>query len=252
MSIGCNASRYRDAAATAEIYWQWAILAIALVGFCLGPSRPAIATTHDPGAWLIVSTNDAFQTANGPGPWRYSFDAQARFFDLGDGTDQYLLRPAIGYEVGENLNAWLGYARFHTTNRAGITVDEDRYWQQLDWTAGRWKDGVFSMRARLEQRSVSAGDDLGLVLRLNAKYVRPLGDAGTTSLILGLEPFFDLNPTDWGGASGINQNRVFIGIGKRFSEHLSMEAGYMNQLFFSDNGEDRDFHLGILNLKFKF
>lgn len=212
---------------------------------------PAVATTNDPGAWLIVSTSDVFRTANGPSRWQYSFDAQARYFDLGSGTDQFLLRPAVGYKVGANLNAWLGYGRFQTTSNTGITVDENRYWQQLDWTAGRWKGGVFTLRARLEQRSLTAGDDIAVVLRMNAKYVRPVGDSGTTSLVLGLEPFFDLRHTDWGGASGINQNRVFIGISKRFGEHLSLEIGYMNQLFFSDNGEDSDFHLGIFNFKVK-
>ena len=230
---------------------RWTAIAILFgLGGCL-LTRPAAATTNDPGAWLIVSTSDAFQTANGPSRWRYSFDAQARYFDLGSGTDQFLLRPAIGYRFGNKLNAWLGYGRFQTTSAAGITVDENRYWQQLDWTVGHWKGGVLTMRARLEQRSLTAGDDIAVVLRLNAKYVRPFGENRTTSLILGLEPFFDLRHTDWGGASGINQNRVFVGISKKLGEHLTVETGYMNQLFFSDNGEDSDFHVGVFNFKFK-
>ena len=248
VSAGRRCQGVPESAATPS---QHVFLALAMVGLCLGQSQPAAATTNDPGAWLIVSTSDAFQTENGPSLWRYAFDAQARFFDLGDGTDQYLLRPAVGYAVGENLNAWFGYARFRTTSAAGVSVDEDRFWQQLDWTAGRWKGGVLTMRARLEERSVSIGDDLAVVLRLNAKYVRPLGDTGTSSLILGVESFIDLKHTDWGGASGINQNRVFIGIGKRFGERLSLETGYMNQLFFSDNGENRDFHLAIFNFKIR-
>lgn len=213
-------------------------------------ARPAGAATvdDDPGIWATFSTSGAFQSSDGPSRWRYWFDAQARYFDLGSGINQWLARPAVGYAIGGGVNGWLGYARFRARNSAGLIVDENRYWQQLDWSAGSWRNGSFSMRVRLEQRSLDIGDDIGHTLRLMTKYVRPIGE-GNSKLIVGLEPFIDLNETDWGGDSGINQNRLFLGVGWRLSNKLTIEAGYMNQYIWIEDEGDRVNHLAILNFK---
>ena len=209
------------------------------------------ATEDDLGTWMTFSTSDAFQTDGQNSRWHYWFDAQARYFDLGSGVNQWLVRPGIGYELGDNIKAWVGYARFRTRNAVGNVADENRYWQQVDWSAGHWIGGRVSMRVRLEQRYISTGDDTGLVLRFMTKYARPIGDSGTTNLIVGIEPFFALRDTDWGGESGFGQNRVFVGVGKRVSDRITVEAGYMNQFLLRDNAENRRNHFGALNFKVK-
>lgn len=218
---------------------------------CNGLSVPALATEHNDGLWAIFTTNGAFDTNDEASRWHYWFDAQARYFDLGSGINQYLVRPGIGYAINDNLSAWAGYARLRARSRSGNVADEDRFWQQLSWTAGHWKNGAFTMRTRLEQRSVSLGDDLGVVFRALAKYVRPIGADGKRYLTLGIEPFVDLKNTDWGGESGLGQNRTFIGVGWRVSDRLTVETGYMHQLIRVDDGEDRVNHLGIFNFKMK-
>lgn len=233
--------------------WRRAWLVCIIIGSVgLGASMKASATEDNNAAWAIFTTTDALQGADGSSRWHYWFDAQARYFDLGSGINQYLLRPGIGYEVNDNLTAWAGYARLRARGRSGNVVNEDRFWQQLTWTAGRWNGGKITMRARLEQRSVSAADDLGLVLRFNVKYARPIGDAGKASLILAVEPFVDLRDTDWGGESGLGQNRTVIGIGWHASERLNLETGYMNQFIWSDSGEDRSNHVAVINFKVTF
>lgn len=224
--------------------------AIAL-SVCGSLSSPALAADDNDGLWTIFSTTDAFRSDDGASRWHYWFDAQARYFDLGTGINQYLVRPGIGYKPGDNLSVWAGYARLRSRNRSGNVADENRYWQQLSWTAGRWNNGTLSMRARLEQRSLSTGDDLGLVVRLMTKYVRPFGADSSSYVTVSLEPFVDLRDTDWGGESGIGQNRLSIGVGWRISRSLVLEAGYMNQYIFADSGEDRVNHLGVLNFKLK-
>ena len=218
---------------------------------CVAFPLSGSATENDAGAWTVFSTTDAFQSDGQNSRWHYWFDAQARYFDLGSGVNQWLARPGIGYQISDNVKAWAGYARFRARNSAGDVADENRYWQQVDWTAGRWNGGRISMRVRLEQRSVSVGDDVGLVFRYRAKYVRPIGENGSTSLIVAIEPFVDLRDTDWGGESGLGQNRVLVGFGQRFGDRLSIEAGYMNQYMWRDNAENRVNHLGILNFKVK-
>jgi hypothetical protein len=105
------------------------------------------------------------------------------------------------------------------------------------------------MRARLEQRSVSVSNDTGLVLRLMAKYMRPIGSSGKTSLILGIEPFVDLRDTDWSGDAGLKQNRSTIGVGWQVSDALLLETSYMNQYIWRDSAEDRSNHLAVLNFR---
>ena len=207
------------------------------------------ATENDFGTWTTFSTTDAFQTDGQDSRWHYWFDAQARYFDLGSGINQWLVRPAIGYEFRNSVKGWAGYARFRTRNRVGSVADENRYWQQIEWPAVDWNGGRVAMRVRLEQRSISTGDDIGLVARFRANYVRPVGEKGDTSLVVAIEPFFDLRDTDWGGDDGLGQNRVSILLGRRLSDSVSIEAGYMNQYIWADSGENRINHFGVLNFK---
>lgn len=217
-----------------------------------GATLIAFAAEDDIGVWTIISSSDAFRTDSGPSEWRYTVDAQARYFDIGSGANQYLIRPGFGYSISENMSIWAGYARLRARSKSGNVVDENRYWQQLSWTAGNWAGGRVTMRTRIEQRSVSAGEDVRHVLRFQTKYVRKLGGNGETSLVIGLEPFVDLNDTDWGGDSGFGQNRTFLGFGRRLSKNLSLEAGYMNQFIWVDGGEDRVNHLATLHFKIAF
>ncbi len=228
---------------------RYAGIVIVLIAAAIPPGASASEDTV--GAWMILSSSGPVDTHDAAGNWRYWFDAQARYFDIGSGSNQYLVRPGIGYSLGDNVSVWAGYARFRTRNRAGNVVDENRFWQQLSWTAWRGDAGVVTMRARLQQRSVSNGEDLGLVLRYQVKYAQPLGDSNDTRLIFSIEPFFALRETDWAGGRGLRQNRVFLGGGWEISDRLALEAGYMNQYVWADNAEDRSNHLGVINLRIK-
>ena len=228
------------------------LLAFAALAMCCVPTEGTYATESDPGIWSIFSTTNSFSSGDSASRWHYWFDAQARYFDPGSGANQWLVRPGIGYEIRDGVKAWAGYARFRSRNSSGRVADENRYWQQIDWRAGEWRGGRFTMRVRLEQRSIDIGDDLGVVLRFMTKYVRPFAGDGNKSLIVGLEPFVDLRDTDWGGESGLGQNRVFIGVGWRMSDKLTLESGYMNQYVWRDAAEDRVNHLAVLTIKAKF
>ncbi|MGB5258859.1 MAG: DUF2490 domain-containing protein [Woeseiaceae bacterium] len=229
-----------------------ALLAGALcVGIACTLPATAQATQSDDGIWTIFTTTDAFPASDDASRWRYWFDAQARYFDLGSGINQYLVRPGIGYDFNANLSGWVGYARLRSRNRSGNVADENRYWQQLSWSIGKWNNGTVSLRARLEQRDLSTGSDVGVVLRVQGKYVRPVGTDGNRYVAVSIEPFVDLKDTDWGGDSGLGQNRSSVSIGWRVSERLTLEAGYMNQFIRVDNGENRMNHLGTLNFKMR-
>ena len=213
-------------------------------------AAPAHSTDSDPAVWLIASTADAL--GDDGTRWRYSVDAQARYFDPGSGAAQYLLRPAVGYELDNGMTLWAGYARFRSRTQNGDYFDEDRFWQQVGWKPRPLGDGALSFRARLEERSVSRGDDLGITLRVMARYVQPIGTSGRTDFVFALEPFYDFVDTDWGGSSRLSQNRTFVGIGQRLNPSLRLETGYMNQYIRVDSGEDRSNHVLVLNFRLSF
>lgn len=226
-----------------------AVLISTVFAVCCAPAQRTHAAENDPGIWTIFSTTGSFISENEPGRWHYWFDAQARYFDPGSGANQWLVRPGLGYEIREGVKAWAGYARIRSRSGSGLVAEENRFWQQIDWRAGQVLGGQVTMRVRLEQRSINIGDDLGIVLRFMTKYVRPASADGNTILIVGVEPFVDLTDTDWGGDAGMGQNRTFLGLGRRVTDKLTLEIGYMNQYVFRDSAEDRVNHLALLTIK---
>ncbi|MGD8810009.1 MAG: DUF2490 domain-containing protein [Gammaproteobacteria bacterium] len=219
---------------------------------CCVATQRSHAADDDIGAWAIFSATNSITRHGEATRWHYGFDAQARYFDFGSGANQWLVRPSIGYELDSGVRLWVGYARLRSRSRTGRTADENRYWQQIDWPARQWLNGQVTMRARLEQRSVSIGQDLGLELRFMTRYVRPLAGTGEKNLVLSIEPFMNFRDTDWSGKSRLSQNRTFVGVGWRAGTKLTMEAGYMNQYFWFDQSEDQSNHLAVLTFKTQF
>ena len=48
------------------------------------------------------------------------------------------------------------------------------------------------------------------------------------SVVASDEYFVKLNNTHWGGGSGFDQNRLFLGVGYKSNEHVKLEVGYLN------------------------
>ena len=232
----------------ARAHWV-RFIASAFVGLLATTS--VSGTESDPGIWAIFSTQGAFRGDDADSRWLYHFDIQARYFDLGSGVNQWLVRRAVVYKLSKQVNGWFGFARFRTSTANNITVDEDRLWQQLDWARGTMATGRTIFRTRLEQRFVSAGDDTALTLRLMVKYVRSTGYKGSY-LLVGIEPFLDFLDTDWGGPSGLTQNRAFAGLVIPLSSSLTAEVGYMNQYFSLESRENQMNNLGIFQINGKF
>lgn len=211
----------------------------------------AVAAEQDFGAWAIFSTTDHFTDDGEPTRWRYAFDAQARFSDIGGGSSQYLARPAVGYDINDNVSAWVGYARIWTEAGSGATATENRYWQQLAWTALRRETSRLTMRLRMEQRSVSVSDDVGLTLRYQLRYSRQSAAMPSLEYVASIEPIWFLRDTDWGGDARLSQNRLFLGVGKQLSARYTLELGYLNQYVLLDNSENVSNNLAVVHLKAK-
>ena len=226
-----------------------AMTTVALFSLAFVPARAADEST---GAWLILSLSDRLPSSAGQSRWRYWLDAQARYPDFGNDINELLIRPGIGYDVSPNVSVFVGYARFRSHTAADTTVTEDRFWQHLAWRFRRWDSASLSMRFRLEQRSLSTGDDTGLLMRYQLKYRRKLSHGGSTEFVASIEPFFDLRDTDYGADAGLSQNRAYLGFGWRLGDKSSVDLGYQNQYFFVDSGRDRSVNLAMIALKSRF
>lgn len=223
--------------------WRAALLAAAV----LACSTNALAADEATGIWVAGSLTGS--VGDDRPRWLYAAEAHARYFDLGSGINQWLLRPAVGYRINKDFRGWVGYSRYRTRNRAGDVATENRYWQQLDWKAGRIGAGDISLRGRLEQRDISVSSETRHVARLMLKYSRPLADSMPQSLILSTEAYFDLNTTDWGGATGLAQYRLYGGVEWRLGPRTTLETGYLHQHIEVESGIDLVNHLGILVIR---
>lgn len=215
---------------------------------------PGVSNAAEPavGGWVAGFVAGKFND-EAASRWYYKADAQSRFFDVGSGLHEHLIRPGVGYAVNDSVKVWVGYARFLTKSRStGRLWDENRYWQQVDWSGGVL-DGALTLRAMTEQRDVNYAPDVRHVLRLLARYQRPIGgDTMLSDWFVSVEPFLDINDTTWGGGTGISQNRAFLGLGMKLRPGLRMEAGLMQQYFWVDDAEDRAHYLGVFNFKWSF
>jgi hypothetical protein len=94
-----------------------------------------------------------------------------------------LVRPGIGYALTEWSTVFVGYA--HVTNYppVGSLVQENRIWQQYQWS-GPTPLGAFTTRSRLEERWQDNGNDTGLRFRELLKFNWPFWFHPTASFVL--------------------------------------------------------------------
>lgn len=204
---------------------------------------------HDFGSWFSVNTQGKFNSCSEDSKLRWWFDGHLRYLDDSDGFNQSIFRPGIGYQVNSNTNVWMGYAWINELPANGNPVfDENRIWQQLLWSKKLDLRTVWS-RSRLEQRFVETGSDTGWRLRQFLKIDRPFHEGSTLSFVAWDEFFLDLNETDWGQQGSFSQNRVFVGLGKKFDGPHSpkIEIGYLNQFLRRKSADDRFNHIVSAN-----
>lgn len=227
-------------------------LKVALLFLVLCSSNICHAQTlDDAGLWFAAFGNGKFESRQQDDRLRWWFDAHYRLRDDTSGFNQSIVRPGVGYAIDDLQTIWAGYAWINTAPVFGNNFDEHRAWQQ--WTAtpsiGDWK---FLHRSRFEQRWVETGDDVGLRWRQLARGQRSLPNHPRLSSVTWDEIFFNLNDTDWGANSGLDQNRAFIGMGfKRDpNSRFRTEIGYLNQFINTNGSTDGLNH--ILSVNFFF
>lgn len=205
------------------------------------------ATAEDEQVWLNL-------TAMGPvsGDLIYFAEIQPRFGNGASQLDQTLLRGAVGWKLSPKLSIYQGYAHIILPSQGGRDVNEERSFQQINWTIGTPWDGELSSRTRLEQRWRSDGDGMGWRLREMLRYEKPLkpGNQAVNALVYA-EGFAALNSTDWGQRAGFDQLRSFVGAEIKLMGKSTAEVGYLNQLINQRGGNERMNHVASVTLFFR-
>lgn len=180
------------------------------------------------GNWWIYfgnkKINDRFN-------WHH--EVQYRNYNFIGDLEQLLLRTGIGYNLTpNNNNLLLGYGYINSENYIGssdekIAIGEHRLYQQF---ITKQQFGSFSLqhRYRFEQRWVS--DDFRTRFRYFLSFNWPIYYSKTKSdqhlYLSGYNEIF-IVPTD----RPFDRNRIYGGMGYKFSKSLRLEFGYMNQIF---------------------
>jgi hypothetical protein len=196
---------------------------------------PKISNAQDSslGNWLIYIGNKKIDEK-----WNIHNEVQYRNYNAAGDLEQLLLRTGLGYNVTNNSNILLGYGYILSENYIDdtddkVTVNEHRIFQQFTTKQNIGKVGL-SHRYRFEQRFVE--DDFKLRLRYFLGVNIPLQykEDGKNPLYLSMYNEIFLNTK----SSVFDRNRVYGGIGYKFSKNLKLELGYMNQ-FFESSGSDQ-------------
>jgi hypothetical protein len=157
--------------------------------------------------------------------------------------DQLLLRPALGYQLTDNLSIWQGYAWVGYFNQPHISpqspfFEENRIYQQVNYKH-KFSHVKFLSRTRLEERWIEHADGTAVRFRQMLRADFPIPQAPDWAFVVYDEIFINVNtvgvPTSKGPGAGIDQNRFFLGINKSFNQYFNVDMGYQNQMLNSRN-----------------
>ena len=185
----------------------------------------AFSQKSDLGNWFIYfgdkKINEKFN-------WHH--EIQYRNFNFIGDTEQLLLRTGVGYNLSENNNnIHLGYAFIYsepylTDTEQKTNFNEHRIYQQFITRQSFGRIGI-QHRYRFEQRFTE--DDFRLrfryLLGFNIAINTPQMQDKTIYLSAYNEIFINTEQNYF------DRNRIYGGIGYRFSSKLRSEIGFMNQ-----------------------
>lgn len=174
-----------------------------------------------PGNWLIYIGSKQLNSK-----WNFHHEVQYRNYNAIGDLEQLLLRTGLGYNIGKKSNLLLGYGYINSENYTGndeekFTVEEHRIFQQLITKQSLGKVAL-QHRYRFEQRFVESDfkTRFRYFLSMNIPLKNPKYYLSAYNEIF-------LN----GSSSVFDRNRIYGGLGYKFSKGIKMELGYMNQVF---------------------
>lgn len=204
---------------------------LAITLFVISLSMPALASddiTQDAGSWAqVVGEGSLGFIDPSLSKGRIWLEGQARVNDNWDHFYQGMVRTAVGYSLSDRATIWAGYTWLPTQNLGKSYVNQQDVWPAFRYVLPT-EYGTLTFRTMFESNFLQ-GNDVRFRPRQMVKFMHPFEFEPRLSLIAWDEFFIRVNSTQFGGKSGFDQNRAFVGLGWTFNKNVRFEGGYMNQ-----------------------
>lgn len=165
--------------------------------------------------------------------FKYYIESQLRLIDDPYVFNQAFLLTGLGYQFTPTLAAFMGPGFVLTKNTTeGVTYNEFRLWQQLNWAAANNASIRLDSRTRTEEKLRSNESQIALQLRQRLWMRIPLTPSKQYYFSSFDEVFFNINHPSWVSPRFFEQNRTFIGMAKQLSKSTLVDFGYLYQLQF--------------------
>lgn len=193
-------------------------------------SAQTFATVDDSNLWFNANANGKIGTKT-----LVYVEVQPRMVEDWAHLAAVIGRVAIGYTVTDKWSLWAGYGFIPWNYPA--RYNENRPYLQSTYTFNHDKFS-FVNRTRFEFRMIEDRAETSMRARHLLRTLYQFDEVNKLFLIVWDELFYNFNTVlanaNKGPATpheGLDQNRIFVGLGHKFGENLHhfIEGGYLNQ-----------------------
>jgi hypothetical protein len=217
----------------------------ALAAALLLASTAYAETEEDGRYWLNISLLGNLPAED----WNWTLDFRPRWRDEGRNFDQFIASGYINKKLSPKLALGVGIDHLQNHPAGRESFKENRLTPQMQYKFDDIAGIKLQSRTRFEIRRREHFDDTAYRLREQIRASYPFKFNPNLSFILFDELFINANNTAWNVRRGIDQNRVFVGMGYQANTHAIVEFGYLNQ-YINTRAIDRENH--ILNATFRY
>lgn len=209
---------------------------------------------EDWGIWV----SNTFQTDFGGSKYLAFVEIQPRTRNDNENLSQVIVRPIFGYKLTKEISLWLGYAwqGEYTPSRGDkFSNATNDIVQQLQWAHNIDSQWNFQYRLRVEQRFF-ADDDVAHRIRQRFRLTYTIPD--TQVYLISFDELFlyvnDLNDSPRASQvqQGVNQNRLYAGLGYKINQHVNVDTGYQLQYVNNFGRPDLFNHVWLTNVNVNF
>ncbi len=212
-----------------------------------------VQATSDFQIWVPININAKLTEQ-----LRGFLELQPRIGNNASNLTTAIVRPALGWAINEQATLWVGYLM----QADSVTPDSDTYrienraWQGFTWrdTANE-KQFIWEVRNRLEERFLAGNSDPNIRWRTRFRVEQLIPDRSHWSVIASEEIFVNLNDNSSNAQlqAGAQQNRLYAGLGYRFTSEFQVETGYLYQhVWRNPPSADQNNTIWMTNLNLNF
>jgi Protein of unknown function (DUF2490) len=204
-------------------------------------------------AWIPININ-ARLTKH----LRGFLEFQPRIGDNASNLTTAIVRPSLGWALNGKATLWLGYMMQadSVAPDSGTYRIENRAWQGFTWRdTANDNQFIWEVRNRLEERFLPQNSDPSIRWRTRLRVEQLIPGWPTWSVIASEELFVNLNDNSNNVQlqAGVQQNRLYLGLGYRFAPEIQVETGYLYQYVWRNPpAADQHNNIWMTNLNLNF